>query len=247
MNVHSNRLIATVTLLLLVLAPVTHASPLETIDQAQTANQSSIDAVGSAPLGQSFIPANKQINFVEFNLQDTSDAATGSHAFVNLRQGSLDGPIIAASEIRYLSDCFSLGKEPGCRGAGGTPVPVRFLFTEDIAVEPGTTYVAELVAIPGMDRFSVATTARDVYPRGHSFQNGEQADRDLWFRIGYKTHNVIGEIPGITGARIICLNETTAEKVLIRNESGSAFDCEAAGLDIRPGDTISLQIAGTAE
>lgn len=250
MIVQCNRLIATTSLLIVsticMIAPAL-ANPLERVDQAQTTVHSTIDVLNATPLGQSFVPANTELNFVEFNLQDSSDTATGSHAYVNIRYGDINGPVIVSSEILYLRDCFNLQQEPGCRAAGGAPAPARFLFTEDVSVEPGETYVLELVAIPGMDRFSAGIAARDIYSGGGYYKNGEHSAQDLWFRVGYKQHNVVGDIPGLTGARIICHNETTTEKVTIRNYNGGPFDCEAAGLAIRPGDNITLQIAGRVQ
>lgn len=53
-----------------------------------------------------------------------------------------------------------------------------------------------------------------------------------------------GLVTGINTRKIICKNLTTGKKKIIRNDI-SAWNCEASGLVVKPGDKIEQRIIGT--
>jgi hypothetical protein len=57
---------------------------------------------------------------------------------------------------------------------------------------------------------------------------------------------VRGSVTGVSPSKVRCRNVTTGQKVVIRN-GARAWDCEAAGLVVTPGDTIRQTVTGTAD
>ena len=57
--------------------------------------------------------------------------------------------------------------------------------------------------------------------------------------------DVGGSVTGVTPSRVVCTNVTTEQRVVIRGSTRS-WDCEAAGLMVRPGDTIRQTLTGEA-
>jgi len=55
-----------------------------------------------------------------------------------------------------------------------------------------------------------------------------------------------GSVTGTRPSKVICLNVTTGKLVVIRNKT-TAWDCEAAGLVVHPGDTILQTSLGKAD
>jgi hypothetical protein len=55
-----------------------------------------------------------------------------------------------------------------------------------------------------------------------------------------------GSITGVTPSRVVCRNITTQQRVVIQN-SAAAWDCEAAGLQVSPGDTVIIRVYGTVQ
>jgi hypothetical protein len=54
-----------------------------------------------------------------------------------------------------------------------------------------------------------------------------------------------GSVSGVSPLRVICLNVTTGQQVVIRN-SATLWNCEAAGLIVNTGDIIRQTVRGTA-
>ena len=52
---------------------------------------------------------------------------------------------------------------------------------------------------------------------------------------------------GMALNRVVCRNRTTGQRVVVSSPQGTIIDCKDVGLDIRPGDSIQLNIRGTAE
>lgn len=52
---------------------------------------------------------------------------------------------------------------------------------------------------------------------------------------------------GQTLTRVVCRNRTTGQKIVVSAPEGKIVDCKALGLDIRPGDSVQLNLRGTAE
>ena len=55
-----------------------------------------------------------------------------------------------------------------------------------------------------------------------------------------------GDVAGVRPTKVICKNVTTGRKVIIR-DGASAWNCEAAGLVVHPGDVIQQTIKGVAD
>ena len=54
-----------------------------------------------------------------------------------------------------------------------------------------------------------------------------------------------GLVTGVTPSQVICRNVTTNQRVVIQASTRS-WDCEGAGLNVRPGDTIQQTVTGQA-
>ena len=52
---------------------------------------------------------------------------------------------------------------------------------------------------------------------------------------------------GQTLTRVVCRNRTTGQKIVKTTIESAIVDCKKLGLDIRPGDSIQLNMRGTAE
>ncbi len=55
-----------------------------------------------------------------------------------------------------------------------------------------------------------------------------------------------GTLQGVTGAKVICKNQTGGGKRTIRPAVGESWDCRAAGLEISDGDALKITISGRA-
>ena len=52
---------------------------------------------------------------------------------------------------------------------------------------------------------------------------------------------------GQTLTRVVCRNRTTGQRIVVSAPEGKIVDCKALGLDIRPGDSVQLNMRGMAE
>jgi len=71
----------------------------------------------------------------------------------------------------------------------------------------------------------------------------------LYAAAGPVTANAVavgGSVTGVTPTKVVCRNITTQQKVVILNRT-SAWDCEAAGLTVSPGDRVVIQADGTVQ
>lgn len=94
----------------------------------------------------------------------------GTTMAVNLRSGSVTGPILGSTDPVALSD----------RYAG----PVDFVFSAPVTVTPGVSYYLQPVIQAGED-FGVSADSKFRYPNGTSiFNSVANPDFDLWFREG---------------------------------------------------------------
>jgi hypothetical protein len=123
------------------------------------------------PIGQSFTPSLEAVGFVRFALYDgTTGNGVGANIFVNLRSGSITGPIIGVSSVTSLPDNF----------AGYSD----FIFSTPTAVTPGTTYYFQPVVQAG-DVWGIGGSSPLHYTGGTAFYNGvPDLNHDLWFREG---------------------------------------------------------------
>jgi hypothetical protein len=125
----------------------------------------------SQPVGQSFTPALDAIGFVRFNLFDqVRSNGTGAVVYVNLRSGSITGPIIDSTAPVTLPDNF---------GPDGF---VNFLFASNVPLQSGVKYYLQPVVQSGDPWGIIGGTFN--YPGGDLYANGTAFSSDLWFREG---------------------------------------------------------------
>ena len=142
--------------------------------------QSSIDGVyreggaaiqPSQPTGQSFTPLLDSVGFVRLHAYDaTFGNDLNGTLYVNLRAGSMTGPILGSTEPVVLPPLAAR--------------PVDFLFSTPVPVTPGTTYFFQPVVHSGN---TWGLNASDYnYAGGTAFVLGQPNTRnwDLWFREG---------------------------------------------------------------
>jgi hypothetical protein len=122
------------------------------------------------PMGQSFTPSLTAIGFVDLYLYDGNSLQTqGATVQVNLRSGSVTGPILGTSVSVFMPNNFY----------GIT----NFLFTTPVSIVPGTQYFLQPVVVSGDGWGSYITDAS--YSGGIGIYQGVPvADRNLWFREG---------------------------------------------------------------
>jgi hypothetical protein len=127
------------------------------------------------PTGQSFMPTLNQVGFVRLELFDSNNNnGLGATLYVNLRSGSLTGPIIGTSALVTLPDSF---------GLAASNQFVNFFFANPISVQPGTTYFFQPVVQSG-DPWWV-DGAIFYYSRGSGYTYGsDNYNWDYWFREG---------------------------------------------------------------
>lgn len=91
--------------------------------------------------------------------------------------------------------------------------------------------------------------AGDVTALSASFeQHCSDATPALRGTIVFNTIPPVGATAiGMSLNRVVCRNRTTGQKVVVGAPEGVIVDCKKVGLDIRPGDSIQLNMRGTAE
>ena len=156
---------------------------VERIDQQQVRKVSNFSVDYYAPVGQSFTPTVDEISFIDIHMVDLSGASNGSQVFLQLREGDMNGPLVAATNTESLSDCFNFSAGEGCGLAGGHSVPVRFGFQDPVQLTPGSLYTFEISN--NGDAVGVSASNADEYTGGQAFQNGEATYFDLAFSTGY--------------------------------------------------------------
>ena len=126
---------------------------------------------GSSPgAGQSFTPGLAGVDFVKFMLIDGNPTdGLGTTISVNLRSGSISGPVLGSTAPVTTPDGF--------HGAA------TFLFPAEVPVSPGTQYYFEVVPQSGgsMNIFGTSYS----YSGGVSYANGHPRPGSvLWFCEG---------------------------------------------------------------
>ncbi len=123
------------------------------------------------PLGQSFAPSLPSVGFVEFEFTEPGFYNIGATGYVNLRSGSITGPILGSTDPVFIT--------PGTNFHVAT-----FLFTTPLDVTPGTTYYLQPVWQGGDPGMSIVEDFFN-YPGGDLYSNGTALPGlDLWFREG---------------------------------------------------------------
>ena len=122
-----------------------------------------------SPIGQEFVPEFNSLNVVELF---TSDFNSGAETLlVNVREGDIFGPIVGTSDSVVASDFDGV---------------TRFNFEEIVPLNPGETYVIDVVLESGSN-WGIGSSGGpfSTYPDGNQILNGEpQPNNDLWFREG---------------------------------------------------------------
>lgn len=132
---------------------------------------------GGAHLGtdqpaQSFIPALSSVGFIRLFINDVSlGNGVGGTVYLNLRQSTLSGPILASTQPVTLPDSF-----------GGT---VSFYFDANISVTAGQPYFFEPILQTGDDLLANVSIQYN-YAGGTAYLQGQPASlgKDMWFREG---------------------------------------------------------------
>jgi len=127
------------------------------------------------PTGQSFTPSLNGIGFVRLNVFDENrNNGLGATIYVNLRSGSITGPIVDSTAPVTLPDNFGLPLNTGF---------VTFRFSAEVPLQPGTKYFLQPVVQAGDSWGIFAGTFG--YDRGELYAFGSSSPTtDYWFREG---------------------------------------------------------------
>lgn len=148
------------------------------VDQSSVVDTSragwwSIKTLG--PVGQTFRPTFAGLDAIELWTEDQWDAecaGTGVRVQVNLREATIEGPLVGSSSPVVLPDCF--------KGSAYFDFPVL------VALTPDEVYVIEVV-VTSEDNWGVVwQQVPDSYSRGKSIVLGASSDADLWFQEGLR-------------------------------------------------------------
>ena len=127
----------------------------------------------AAPVGQEFAPALPLLDVVELAI-NSQNIGMGGTAFVQIRHGSITGPILGVSQTASIPAIVM-------------PVPViRFDFFNPVSLIPGTVHVIEVIATAGQLGVFVTNWGTNPYPGGAAIAWGQlRQGEDLWFREGF--------------------------------------------------------------
>jgi hypothetical protein len=128
------------------------------------------------PLGQSFVPALTEVDFIEVYLNTYQGLRGAETETVSLflREDSITGQVLGETgPVSFTYD-----------GTGRLFIQ-EFSFAEPLRVDPGRTYVFEARHIGGDDLVQVAVIGQDCYPGGQAIWQGKLwQGLDIWFREG---------------------------------------------------------------
>jgi PEP-CTERM motif-containing protein len=165
------------------------------------------------PIGQEFVPTLPFLDVVQLSTEDfgVNPNGIGASLFVNIRSGTITGPIVGTSLLTALPDGFGL--------SGGAIT--EFDFPSKVPLVPGNTFVIELVISSGDDWGvgSCGGLCGNTYPAGRAILFGvPQTDDDLWFAEG----NAVPEPATLallgTGVSFLLARKRFAQTVKIRSK-----------------------------
>ena len=132
---------------------------------------SSHNVIMFSPVGQEFVPNLEYLDVVQLWLSDRNHGTAGPANFiVNIRQGTIGGPIIGTSETTTLP--------------GGHHGVATFVF-ETVPLVPQSLYVMELVQLTSSNWMVSGLSGWSTYPLGRRILVGVPYENaDLWFREG---------------------------------------------------------------
>jgi len=155
------------------------------------------------PLGQSFAPSLASIGFVQMEFFDVHPGnGTGATVYVNIRGGSITGPILNSTAPVFMPDGFP--------SDGVT----NFFFSSAVPVAPGTTYYLQPVAVSGSDDGWEAMAGLFSYPGGTLYWSGSPDPNgfDMWFREGIVTPEPSAVVLAVLAAGIFSWCRLTRSK-----------------------------------
>ncbi len=122
------------------------------------------------PWGQSFTPSLSSVGFIRLKLVDgNTDDGLGATVYLNLRSGSVSGPVIGVTAPVSMPSSF--------RGV------TEFTFQDPVSLTPTATYYFEPVVASGGPWNIVGGPLN--YSGGSFYNDGSAVPQsDLWFREG---------------------------------------------------------------
>lgn len=129
------------------------------------------NAVLLGPIAQSFVAGADRMDFVDLDIAEGGFGSEGVDLALQLRETDLAGAVIGTSETVALAD--------------GTNGVVRFPFAAPVMLEPGATYVFEIVRTGESGYAMVRGANDDPCPAIHGWIGGTASSFvDLWFELG---------------------------------------------------------------
>jgi hypothetical protein len=159
------------------LVPSLHAD-VDVIDQANEFDTSNpvllYSLLNLVTIGQEFTPATSSLDFVDLL---TLPGVEGSARLqILIHRDSISGEVMGISGVLLCTNSIVAIN--------------RFLFSPGIVLTPGSNYLLQVVTL-GTD-FCGIGTGSDSYQAGRMVYNGlPQADKDLWFREGYRVPTML--------------------------------------------------------
>jgi hypothetical protein len=125
----------------------------------------------ATPYGQSFTPTLASVGFIRLLLDDNQPGnGVGATVYVNLRSGSVGGPIIGTTAALTFFDSFAN--------------VATFSFPSPVSVTPGAVYYFQPATRGFSDQWNVVA-GEEPYPGGSVWVGGSAVpSSDYWFREG---------------------------------------------------------------
>jgi hypothetical protein len=162
------------------------ASGQDTLIYDQQSSTNEIAGPGSsapisqfAPVGQSFTPSLSSVGFVRlWNADLKPGTGLGADIYVNLRSGSITGPVIGTSDtIDFPPFVFGNTNQ-------GFAAFTNFVFSTPVTVTPGTQYFLQVVEASGGD-WTIGAPKAYGYMGGDAIVDGiVETSVDFWFGEG---------------------------------------------------------------
>jgi hypothetical protein len=175
------------------------------VDQSHITDVDSWHNLSYYKFDQEFLPSFFSMDAVDVAIY-TNEGAT---LRVNIREGSLDGPLEGVSEEVYLPPAFA--------------AMARFIFASRISLAAGVSYVIDL-ELTGGSAYVASGFQGGGYPGGYMFIDGisSSSDKsDIIFRTGLSQSDLI-QIK--KGGSAFCGNRNASDGLLIAILSSDMFD-----------------------
>lgn len=164
------------------------ALAIDVVDQQNTGPIGGGFTISASPIGQSFVPTQGTLDFVELQINDQNpEFGTAVDIAVRIRANDIAGAVLGTSNTVSFADQVNTIPSQGFQQVE----LVRFDFASSVTLTPGSTYVLEPFKIGGISDLGIFGTGFgiDAYAPGLSyFQgapfSGPDAPFDLWFREG---------------------------------------------------------------